>query len=86
MYDLLIVIPVGGIVDWRIRNQDEFSDLQLGTRRGRFKDGTRFRFIETESGWLEQIRGLRLRTYRIERGCNLTRHEITVLQARLQIS
>lgn len=86
MSEILILIPVAGLTSWRIRNEDEFADLQLGTQRGRFRDGTRFRYIIAEGDWLERVRGLRLSDYRIERGCNLTSHEITALQAMMQIS
>lgn len=86
MSELLIVIPRCGLTSWRVRNEDEFADLQLGTQRGRFHDGTRFRYIVTESGWLDRVRGLRISDYRIEPGCNLTSHEIGALQAMMQLS
>lgn len=88
MLDVLIVIPRCGLARWRNENSERISFLQLGTQTGRFGDGKKFRYVvmNDQNDWLERIRGLRIRDYKVEQGCNLKSHEIAALQTMMQLS
>lgn len=82
----LILIPVAGLRAWLDDNQAEFASIQLGTQKGVMKDGTRFMYRITEGDWLERLRGQRIKSYRITRGVRLTTHQVSCLQAMMQMS
>jgi hypothetical protein len=87
MLDVLVIIPTCGLARWRNDNSEQIAFIQLGTQTGRFEDGKKFRFVViNDHDWLDRLRGIRFREYRIERGCNLTTREISALQAMMQIS
>ena len=86
MLDVLIIVPRCGLVKWRQANSERIASIQLGTETGRFTDGKKFRYIVADGDWIDRIRGLSFREYKIEQGANLTTREIAALQARMQIS
>lgn len=87
MLDVLVIIPNCGLAAWRAENSDRIAAIQLGTQTGRFEDGKKFRYVVlNHHDWLDRLRGIRFREYRIERGCNLSTREIAALQAMMQIS
>lgn len=87
MLDVLVIIPNCGLTAWREANSEHIAFIQLGTQTGRFEDGKKFRYVVlNHHDWLERLRGIRFREYRIERGCNLNTREIAALQAMMQIS
>lgn len=86
MLDVLVVIPPCGLAKWRTDNSERIASIQLGTQTGRFEDGKKFAYRVADGDWLERLRGIRFREYRIEQGCNLTTREIAALQAMMQIS
>lgn len=82
----LILIPIAGLTTWIRENENEFMSLQLGTQKGVMKDGTRFMYRVTEGDWLERLRGIRLKSYRVTRGVRLNNFETSALQAMMQMS
>lgn len=87
MLDVLVIIPQAGLAAWRADNSEHIAFIQLGTQTGRFEDGKKFRYVVlNHHDWLERLRGIRFREYRIERGCQLMTREIAALQAMMQIS
>lgn len=85
MLDVLVIIPRCGLTKWRHDNSERIASIQLGTQTGRFDDGKKFRYTVADGDWLERLRGIRFREYKIEQGCNLTTREIASLQAMMQI-
>ncbi len=85
MLDVLVIIPPCGLLKWRQDNSEQIAFIQLGTQTGRFMDGLKFRYVVVDHhDWLDRIRGIRFREYRVEQGCNLTTREIAALQAMMQ--